>query len=250
MACGIYKITNLSNQNAYIGQGIDIHRRWRNEKSRAFDSNSTEYNKTLSKAIRKYGIDNFSFEIIEECDVSQLDEKEQYYIKYYDTYYNGYNDTLGGKGASNVCIKLSKEDIVQIYNLLQNSNISQKEIAKQFNVGQDIISTINHGKSRRLDGFIFPLRDNTNKTYCCDCGKLLSDHHSKRCNICEHIRQRRAIRPERSELKKMIRNMPFTKIGEKFGVTDNSIKKWCIAENLPSKKSEIKKYSDKEWELI
>lgn len=44
--------------------------------------------------------------------------------------------------------------------------------------------------------------------------------------------------------------MPFTKIGQQFGVTDNAIRKWCVSEGLPSKSKDIKTYSDKEWELI
>ena len=52
------------------------------------------------------------------------------------------------------------------------------------------------------------------------------------------------------ELKQLIRTLPFTKIGEKFGVSDNAIRKWCKVENLPSKVSEIKKYSDADWKII
>ena len=48
----------------------------------------------------------------------------------------------------------------------------------------------------------------------------------------------------------MIRELSFLEIGCRYGVSDNTIRKWCIAENLPSKKSEIKKYSDKDWENL
>lgn len=57
-------------------------------------------------------------------------------------------------------------------------------------------------------------------------------------------------RPEREELKYLIRNFSFLEIGRKFGVSDNAIRKWCKKENLPHKASEIKKYSDEEWENI
>ena len=52
------------------------------------------------------------------------------------------------------------------------------------------------------------------------------------------------------KLKELIRKFPFTQIGKKYGVSDNAIKKWCIAENLPKTKVEINSYSDKEWELL
>ena len=46
--------------------------------------------------MRKYGIENFTFSVIEECSQEQLNEREIYWIEYYDTYKNGYNSTLGG----------------------------------------------------------------------------------------------------------------------------------------------------------
>lgn len=54
----------------------------------------------------------------------------------------------------------------------------------------------------------------------------------------------------REELKKLIRTTPFVQIGKQFNVSDNAIRKWCDKYNLPRKVSDIKKYSDEEWELI
>lgn len=55
---------------------------------------------------------------------------------------------------------------------------------------------------------------------------------------------------EREELKQLIRNQSFLAIGKQFNVSDNAIRKWCDKYNLPRKKTEIKNYSDKEWNLI
>lgn len=63
--------------------------------SEAKDKNNS---KPLYQAIRKYGVENFSFEVLEECDISLLDEKEVYYINLYNSYKEGYNATLGGQG--------------------------------------------------------------------------------------------------------------------------------------------------------
>ena len=52
------------------------------------------------------------------------------------------------------------------------------------------------------------------------------------------------------ELKNLIRTLPFTQIAAQYGVTDNAIRKWCDAEGLPRKVSEIKKYNEEEWKLI
>ena len=54
----------------------------------------------------------------------------------------------------------------------------------------------------------------------------------------------------RDELKKLIRSKSFCAIGKQFNVSDNAIRKWCKNYNLPTKKSEIKQYSDKEWEEV
>lgn len=66
----------------------------------------------------------------------------------------------------------------------------------------------------------------------------------------ERIKQRKVERPNRESLKEMIRTTPFTTIGKNFGVSDNAIRKWCKSYDLPFKSSEIKKYSDEEWEKI
>ena len=62
---GIYKITNKLNNKSYIGQTIDIERRWRSHKTEPFNPNSDAYNTLFYRAIRKYGIDSFIFEIID-----------------------------------------------------------------------------------------------------------------------------------------------------------------------------------------
>ena len=54
----------------------------------------------------------------------------------------------------------------------------------------------------------------------------------------------------REELKNLIRNKPFTQIGKQFGVSDNTIRKWCDKFNLPKKKTEIQNYSEEEWSKI
>ena len=92
MICGIYKITNKITGKVYIGQSIDCRRRWWEHKSRAFDENNNCYHKPLYCSIRKYGLENFIFEIVEECDTETLNEKEAFYIQQYNCVTpNGYN---------------------------------------------------------------------------------------------------------------------------------------------------------------
>ncbi len=85
--------------------------------------------------------------------------------------------------------------------------------------------------------------------YCQRCGVEISSKATY-CVKCNHLFQQKCERPNREELKQLIRSTPFTHIAEKYGVSDKAIVKWCIAEGLPSKKSDIKKYTDEEWELV
>lgn len=91
----IYKIWNEVNDNLYIGQTIrSLGQRWSQHKQNAKDQNSHLY-----LAMRKYGIENFHIEQIEEVANDQLNEREKYWISYYNTYFDGYNSTLGGDGS-------------------------------------------------------------------------------------------------------------------------------------------------------
>lgn len=96
--CGIYSITNNINGKCYIGQSIDVYSRWRSHKK--YSQWQTEKSKALYRAFRKYGVENFTFRIIEECPREQLDSREKFWISYYDSYKNGYNMNEGGQGQN------------------------------------------------------------------------------------------------------------------------------------------------------
>lgn len=95
--CGIYRIENLVNHKSYIGQSVDIHDRWVLHKWEL--NNGKHKNQHLLRSWRKYGADNFEFTIVKQCDESELNEREIYWIVFYDAYYNGYNQTKGGDGC-------------------------------------------------------------------------------------------------------------------------------------------------------
>lgn len=95
---GIYKIENNTNGKIYIGQSVNIQRRWCCHKSEL--NCNTHPNKHLQSSWNKYGEKSFTFSIITECEISELDKLEMCYIKKYKTYdeHYGYNLTIGGDG--------------------------------------------------------------------------------------------------------------------------------------------------------
>lgn len=123
MSCGIYKITNNINNKIYIGCSKNIEHRWLAHKSESILEHNQQYNYSIHKAFRKYGLDNFSFEIIEELPENQLFEREKYWIKYYNSFNDGYNETMGGDtgpsmpGELNPNSKLEEKDIITIRQL-------------------------------------------------------------------------------------------------------------------------------------
>lgn len=135
---GIYKITNLKNGKAYIGQSTNIEKRIKGHKKRAYNASGKEYEKTLYRAIRKYGLNNFKFEVLEICCLDELNEKERYYIEKYNTYYAGYNETFGG---DNVCgplydehhpkTKLTNSDVFYIRECYNNHQL-QEDVYQEF----------------------------------------------------------------------------------------------------------------------
>lgn len=96
MTCGIYMIQNLINGKIYIGQGVDIERRWGHHKSEL--RGNYHGNEHLQHAWNKDGEDNFEFTIICECDENQLNTMEEYYIFELMSYDDevGYNKNYGG----------------------------------------------------------------------------------------------------------------------------------------------------------
>ena len=253
--CGIYKITNNLTNKCYIGQSFHVEDRLNRHKQ----CPKTYSHYPLYQDIRELGLNCFSFEIIEECSPDQLNEREIYWIDYYNSFENGYNQTKGGTTSGHP-MKISEEALSEIIDLLLHSNLTQTEIANMFNVGNDTISEINQGKSRYNPNLTYPLRDNQkrkhNPSFCKICGVQIY-HTSTYCINCFNKKRGAAQRkvpsdyiPSREELKSLLREMPFTQIGKKYGVTDNSVRKWCDKYGLPRTKKEIKTISNEAWELI
>lgn len=88
--CGIYRITNLKTNEAYIGKSTNIKTRWQNHCKTAIGLDGIARTK-IHSAMKEYGIDNFSFEVLEKCTKENYSEREKYWINFYETNVYGYN---------------------------------------------------------------------------------------------------------------------------------------------------------------
>ena len=244
---GIYKIENLINHKIYIGQSIHIERRWREHCRPSTRS-------LISSAIKDYGKENFSFQILEECSRDELNEKEDFYIQKFNCVVpNGYNVKEHADGKETIFYYYDKETFLSIVKDIKADKISFQEIGEKYDISMRLVYYINNGEFHRLQDEIYPLRqllDFSKKYYYCPiCGAKIT-REAKLCKICANKKQQVVERPTREELKSLIRTTPFTTIGKQYGVSDNAIRKWCKAYNLPSKSSEIKKMNDTQWALV
>ena len=122
MTSGIYKFQNLITQEVYIGQSVDIQERYKHHQREWLNGTTKLY-----QAIQQYGWDNFSHEIVEYCSIDQLNERERYWIDYYDSWHNGYNHNRGGSNKNSI-------DRQQIYDLY-DEGLEPKEIAIKLDIG-------------------------------------------------------------------------------------------------------------------
>lgn len=134
---GIYAIKNLKNGKYYIGQSKHVKRRWTEHKSEL--NNNRHINNHLQSSWNKYGYDNFEFILLEECKPHELDNKEKYWITFFNSYANGYNLDLGGQGIQEY--KHSDEEIAKMRKI-QNPNV-----VLQFDINKNLINKWDGGTS-------------------------------------------------------------------------------------------------------
>ena len=153
MSCGVYKFENKINHKIYIGQSSNLEERYKKHIQNINDLNKDTY---FYRALRKYGLQNFEYTILEEFeyfDQQQLDQLEDYYIKKYNSLLpDGYNMIPGGSNGSG----LAKRKIVQQYTLdgvFIKEYPSAKEASKQTGVEySDICACCRENTTKKLAG--------------------------------------------------------------------------------------------------
>lgn len=156
----IYIITNDINKKVYIGQSVNAHTRFLQHLSEAkLQSNQM----LIHKAINKYGAEHFSYSIL-ESQIENYDERECYWIKYYNSIQpNGYNICIGGEGVGSGIFHPSAkikdiDTLMFLYDLIKNTNITFEDLAKTFNLSIAQVSGINNGLYYHNNEFVYPLR--------------------------------------------------------------------------------------------
>lgn len=145
----IYKITCKVNNKVYIGQTIrPLAERYERHFNDAYECKHPGIH--FQRAIRKYGRDAFYIEVIDEGNCrTELDEKEKYWIKFYDSVAHGYNSTPGGEGG-NTYVKKTDDEMKAIKekiskaNMGRNNGMSTPIKAKSVKTGEEhIFGSIN-----------------------------------------------------------------------------------------------------------
>lgn len=200
MEKALYKITNLINGKVYIGQSIHPDKRWREHRNKA-KKNFDEY--PIHLAISKYGEKNFSFEILEWSE--DYDNREKELIQEYNSISpNGYNIAMGGssillKGENHPRNTVTDENLYQIIEDLRNSKLTDRAIAKKYNLTDKIIADINHGYSHRLNNISYPIREKRGR--------------------------QKLTKEQVNEIKILLKttSLSYTQIAKQFGVTKSNI---------------------------
>ena len=247
MLSGIYCFTNIINNKKYVGQSQSLQQRYSDHMSRAFNPNCNEYDSYFHRALRKYGKDNFHYEVLEYVTVDQLDERERYWIYSLNTLIpHGYNISSGGQSNRNVLSTLNIDDINSIRQLLRTTILTNEEIGVRFNVHATTISGINTGRLWFDNQIEYPIRKRNqiqhtknacaskkSKT-CALCGTIISPQATW-CKQCYAVAQRTIERPTKEELFNLLTQHKgnFSLIGRMFNKSDNAIRKWCKSYNLP-----------------
>ena len=264
--CYIYKIINLINNKVFISfTTLSIEFAW-------WYHMTHKQNKQLNIDINN-NFNNFTIEIIEKCNLDEVESKEAYWIKNYNTFLDnkkGYNIEINHKlddiivSEENGLIKYYKK-YKSIENVVSNINIDADRLKKilfknniviKKSVKPKTITPMNSKKIREKKN----KREETlkyKKRICPICGnkKTTDSNLCKTCYSNIETKKRKAKYIEkinktitREELKLLIRTTSFSEIGQTYNVNGNTIKKWCKLYNLPFRKLDIDKISDEDWE--
>lgn len=157
---GIYKWTNKINNKHYIGQSVNIEQRRKKHIADSYYTKANTYNTVFHQAIRKYGPENFSFEVLCICKEDELNCLEKFYIEKYNSLVpNGYNMTTGGENPWSCNMKFTRDTIKLIINDLRNTDDKAEILAAKWNCSASLIKKINYGDEYYIEDEKYPIRN-------------------------------------------------------------------------------------------
>lgn len=149
MTTGIYCLEFSGTDKVYIGQSVNIEKRFIQHKNNFINENASY---KLMNAFKLYGLP--VLHILEECSKEELDIKEEYYIKEFNSFYKGFNSTKGGSSGTTALqgpeapnSKFTKQQILDTFNYLVSSLYNYKEISSKTKVSIGVIKEITRGKT-------------------------------------------------------------------------------------------------------
>ena len=210
----IYCYTNKINGKKYVGQTINPEQRYNAHKSNYQNRNHTEYNSLIHKACRKYGFNNFTYEVLVKGidDINVLNELEIYYIKKFNCQTpNGYNVEAGGKNCAKPKTlehrkkeiwgqaKLTEEEVIELRKAYRDKKSPTEIYNKKYKNRLHYNSFLNIWVGKRY-GLIMP-------------EVFQNGRHTKL--TAETVKQ---IRKDREQT-----NLSYDKLAEKYGVSKGTI---------------------------
>ena len=234
---GIYCIVNSKNNKRYIGQTYDLSYRWMRHKS---DLNcGTHHNKHLQFSWNKYGEDVFSFKILEYCSIDNLDEREIYWINFYDSANQkyGYNLADGGLGCRGY--KHTEEEILKMRMIQNPKSIVQLDLNGNYlntfiscgdagkHIGKKSVAGIklccDKNKYKKAYGYIWVYKDDYDNGTI-DWNYYLSDPKNKKKHVLQYDLDMNFIREWDSAYQT-----------KEEGFTPNQVSIVCSGKNLSHK---------------
>lgn len=230
--CGIYIIKNNINNKVYIGQSVNIKIRWIAHKYSAEHIDRQDSHTKIHTAMRELGVDNFYYEVIEECPINELNAKEIYWIDYYNAYKDGYNMTLGGgsnRYETNGRAILTLPQVEEI-RMMYGARIPFREAYKRF---EGIISKRGFQKVWRYEtwlGILPEVYTDENRewhaTYAKGVkGKDKGISNTKRACSEEEIRKMRELHSQ---------GLNYPQISKIVNRTISTVRKYCLFQESPS----------------
>ena len=209
----IYCYTNLINGKKYVGQTINPEKRYNQHKSSAFNEKDKDYNTPLYRAFRKYGYDNFNYEIIlSTSSLDILNELEIYFIDKYKTQVpNGYNILEGGNNSSRILNEETKINMMKAHANLTEDEVVELRIAYKEKESPSVIYNNKYKDRMHFQSF---LNIWTGKRYASIMPEVFADRdrHTKLNE--EKVKQ---IKMEIAEGKS------YRKIAENFNISPSTI---------------------------